>query len=172
MQNVALSRWRPSLLAAAAVITAIDFIGLGTRFADRTMPDGLTAPRAFGGSATPGALIVVPPLDPATEPIVGPRATQASGRSFDVRPAVLALDGIPGPAIVTPPPPAGPGDVPVAPVGQAAVAVPALDSHATVGAGDASCTGADLTVIAYGDCPQPAGDGPVVVQTGGSALPS
>lgn len=87
-----------------------------------------------------------------------------------------AFIGPVAPPVVTTTPPANtpasntPGATPVVPLVQANVAVPALGVQASLGLGDGACTTVDLTLLALGNCPAPAGDGAVILQLGGSLL--
>lgn len=158
-----MARLRAPLLASVAVIAAVDFIGLGTRFVNErsSLPEGTGAVAAPRRTPTTGVVVDVAVADRAElrtgfprsrttlPPAIGPRVSP---------PVVANGDG------------RGTPDAPT-PISQADVAVPALGAHVGIGAGDDSCTTANLTVIGYGDCPAPEGAGPVIVATGGEPLP-
>lgn len=174
LDDAPLERARRPLAAAAAILLAIDLIGLGLRLADagdnRLADDTPTRARARIGA--PEAVV------PGSS-VFGSQTTRrsASGAGQAAAPVgCLALDSgcYPGDATGPgqtqgPPPPPAPKPQPV-PVAQADLAVPALDAQVSLGLGEGSCTSVALTAIALGDCPIESGEGPVILNLGGAAL--
>jgi hypothetical protein len=167
-----LDRARRPLAVIAALVLVIDLIGLGLHLADAVenpfANDAPTPARARVG----GPEAVVPgPAVAGTQTQRTPQAARPLG--------CLALDSgcyptaAPAPgAAATPPgkaPTAGPPQR-ATPVAQADLGVPALGAQVSLGLGDGSCTSLELTVIALGDCPAATGEGPVVLNLGGSLL--
>lgn len=166
------TRLRAPLLALVAVISAIDFIGLGLHLAD-AKNDAATsepAPRAQARTTitAPNAVVDSADVAAASGANASRTATPSGVLIGPVAPPVVTTpsgnSGTPSP---TPTPTPAPGATPVL---QTGVGVPALGVNASVGLGEGSCTTVDLTLIALGDCPAPAGDGAVILQLGGSLL--
>lgn len=171
-----MDRLRVPLAATAALLIAVDFIGLGMHLADtdRNAASGdasarraqarITAPEAVVDSssltadvavgqgqsrtATPSGVLI----GPVAPPVVGPQPTAT-----------------PSPGSNAPQPGPTP-ESPAVPLAQTTIGVPALGAQVSLGAGENSCTTVDLTLLALGDCPAPEGDGAVVLQLGGSLL--
>ncbi|HUR19391.1 MAG TPA: hypothetical protein VMZ90_01200 [Vicinamibacterales bacterium] len=170
-----LPRIRRPLAAAAAILVAIDVIGLGVHWADTVNSHFATdsPPRAQPQLSGPEALV----SDPAQTVVNHVAKPARPAEPFGCLAADSGCYPTQGPTTTptppasgtTPPPQQQPSPAPV-PLAQVGATVPALGTTASVGVGDGGCTAVDLTVIALGDCPAPTGDGAVVVNLGGSLL--
>ncbi len=161
------------LAAAAALLIAIDFIGLGMHLADATN-NAATADQPLNQARTrvtaPNAVVNADSLDAVNATSGRTRTTTASGVLIGpVAPPVVTPGGTAS-APTTPSPSPTPSPPPANPLVQSNVGVPALGANVGLGLGDGSCTTVDLTLLALGDCPAPDGEGAVIVQLGGSLL--
>ena len=173
-----LERVRRPLAVIAALLLVVDLIGLGLHLADGVKsPFADDTPRRAKTSVG-GPEAVVPSSD-----VFGARTERgATSRTATAATPLgcLALESGCYPAAAPPaapagtPPSAGPATPPPStqpvPVAQADLAVPALGTQVTLGVGEGSCTSVNLTVLALGDCPVTSGDGPVILNLGGSLL--
>lgn len=161
-----LERARRPLAVITAVLLAVDLIALGLHLADSVEnPLAEDAPtQAKTRVEAPDA--VVPSTDAARG---GGQRTAAATPTSPIGPVGPDPSPAPGggPSAPQPKPAPSPEQVPVV---QANVGVPALGTQVSLGVGDGGCTSLGLTVLSVGDCPQVSGDGPVVLQVGGSLL--
>lgn len=171
-----LERVRRPLAAIAALVLVVDLMALGLHLVD-AVPSPFANDDPSPAQARIGGPEAVVPSSDAVGPRAG-RAAPASERAAEPYGCLSATSGCyagpPAPG-ATPPgntstPPASPSSPKPVPVAQADLAVPSLGAQVSLGAGDGGCTTVDLTVIALGDCPPAAGDGPVVLNLGGSLL--
>jgi hypothetical protein len=181
LDNGWLEKLRRPLAALAATLLVVDLMGLGMHLADSAQsPFADDAPtRAKTTIGGPEAVV------PNTAVSAGDATRQAARTSEPL--GCLALDsgcyvGPPAPTATPTNTPTGsnttpPGKTPTPtpapapqPLAQADVGVPALGVEASLGLGDGSCTGLDLTLIAVGDCPPATGDGGLRLNLGGSLL--
>lgn len=157
------------IAAAAAILVAIDCIGLGLHLADEnrgaisqqqpqaraqtrvTAPDAVVDSSNLEASATTNRTRVTTPTGVLIGPVAPPIVTTPSGSNPGTNPST-------------------PTPTPAVPLAQTNIAVPALGVQASIGLGDNSCTTLDLTLLALGDCPAPDGEGAVILQLGGSLL--
>lgn len=168
-----LERVRRPLAVIAALLLVVDLIGLGLHLADRvTSPFASDAPAA-AKTRVEGPEAVVP------DTVSGPRTrVGGSDRSRSAEPlgCLSASSGCyvapspTSPGSNSPAPTTPPGGTQPVPVVQSNLGVPALGPQVSVGLGEGSCTGIDLTVLAIGECPTASGDAPVVLELGGSLL--
>ena len=175
-----LERYRRPLAALAATILVIELMGLGMHLAD-----SVESPFANDTPTRTKARVDGPEaLVPSS---ANPSANSGSRAGARVSPdGCLALNsGCYAGPVAAPPSASGSGGTTTNPSGgntttppttapkplaQADVAVPPLGVQASIGLGDGGCTGLDLTVLAVGDCPAASGEGPVLVNLGGSLL--
>ncbi len=166
-----LERLRRPLAGVAVLILVLDFIGLGLNLADSA-----ESPFANDAPAGPRARVVNPDAVvpdtavPTRAPTSRTRAAQPLGCLASASECFI---GPPAPTPTGPGaagPPATPPPAEPVPVVQAALRVPALSTQASLGLGDGSCTGLDLSLIALGDCPVASGDGAVILQLRGALL--
>ncbi len=165
-----MDRARMPLAAIAAILVAIDCIGLGLHLADEAR-DSITRQQPESRAQTRVT---------APDAVVESGSFEASGSTRGARvttPSGVLIGPVAPPVVTTSPidngtSPSTPTPSPAVPLAQIGVAVPALGIQASIGLGDNSCTTLDLTLLALGDCPAPAGDGAVVLRLGGSLLGS
>ena len=175
LDNGLLERARRPLATIAAIILAIDLIALGLHLTDAVdspiANDAPTRAKARVGApdaVVPGSSVFGSQTDRRSAARAGQPAQPQGCLALDsgCYPGDTTTPGQPaGPPAPTPPP----GEAPV-PVAQADLAVPALGTQVSFGVGPGSCTSVVLTAIALGDCPVESGDGPVVLNLGGSLL--
>jgi hypothetical protein len=165
-----MTRARRPLAATAAALIAIDLIGLGMHLADAANPaaraDSQPRSQARTSVTAPNAVVDSSTVEAA-----------AGTRTRPTTPSGVFVGPVAPPVVTATPPSTNTGGstptttpTPVVPLLQANVGVPALGVNVQLGAGDGSCTTVDLTLLALGDCPAPAGDGAVILQLGGSLL--
>jgi hypothetical protein len=169
-------RLRVPLAATAAVLIAIDFIGLGLNLADAPRNAARSNPaeqRAQTRVAAPEAVVDSGALSSGTAAASGSSGTRTAAPSGvligPVAPPVVTTQPGSSPSPNSSPPTPAP-EAPAVPLAQTGVAVPALGAQVSLGLGENSCTTVDLTLLALGDCPAPEGDGAVILQLGGSLL--
>lgn len=163
------------------MLLVVDLLGLGLHLAD-------TVANPFADDAPTHAKVRVggPDAVVPNTAVAGADASRQAARTAEPL-GCLALNsgcyaGPPAPTATgntaTAPTPSANGGSPTTttpkpkpkPIAQADVGVPALGAQVSLGVGDGGCTGLALTVLAVGDCPTASGDGPVVVNLGGSLL--
>lgn len=164
------------LAALAAVLVAIDVIGLGIHWADavnRSFATDSPPNRARTSVASPDA--VVPGGVAVGGDTAKPRRTLAVQPVGCLSAANACFAGNPTPTttpapVAGPPAPATPPTVKPTPLAQADLAVPALGTQVNLGLGDGGCTAVNLTVLSLGNCPAAEGDGPIILNLGGTLL--
>jgi hypothetical protein len=175
-----LERFRRPLSALAATILVVDLMGLGMHLADSAeSPFANDAPtrakvRVGGPEAVvPGSAASGSDTNRRAARTVEPLGCLALASGCYAGPTTPSGSNGSGGA-ATPPPGGGSSTTPPAaqtkPLAQADVAVPALGTQASVGLGDGSCTGLNLTLLDVGGCPVATGAAPVIVKIGGSLL--
>lgn len=173
-----LEKLRRPLSALAATILVVDLMGLGMHLADSAESpfanDTPTRAKArVGGpeAVVPGSLVTSSDANRIAARTAQPVGCLAINSGCYAGPVVgpttnsPAATPSPGKTPSTPPTTA-----PATPLAQADVGVPALGTQVSLGLGDGSCTGLNLTVLAVGDCPATSGDGPINIKLGGSLL--
>lgn len=162
-----MSRLRVPLTAIAVGILSLDAIGLAVHWADDTntaIRDSV-ARDAEARITAPDAVVSGSQL--SGESTSGVSASAGSNTGNTVGGLVM------GPVA---PPVASPTPAPPAPTTNPAPAVPLAQIDAVIpgvaqislGLGENSCTTIDLTLLALGGCPAPSGDGPVILNLGGT----
>jgi hypothetical protein len=172
-----LERLRRPLQALTAVLLVIDLMGLGMHLADSAeSPFANDTPtRAKTRVGGPSAVVPGSPESGLGTSRQAARTEQPVG--------CLALNSgcfagppapTPSPSGGTTTPPSGGTTTPPTqpqPVLQADLGVPALGAQVSLGVGDGGCTGLSaLSILALGNCPQATGNGPVILNLGGTAL--
>jgi hypothetical protein len=173
-----LERFRRPLSALAATILVIDLMGLGMHLADSVeSPFANDTPTRTKARVDGPEALVPSSANPGANPVsragarVSPDGCLALNSGCYAGPVAPPSSGSGG---TTTNPSGGntatPPTTAPKPLAQANVAVPALGVQASLGLGDGGCTGLDLTVLAVGECPAASGEGPLLVNLGGSLL--
>lgn len=162
-----MSRLRVPLTAIAVGILSLDAIGLAVHWADdtntairdsiaRDAEARITAPETvvdgsqLGGGATSG---------------VSTSASSNTGSAIGGLVMGPVAPPVVSPSPATPAPTTNPA--PAVPLAQIDAVIPGV-AQISLGLGQNSCTTIDLTLLALGGCPAPTGDGPIILNLGGT----